>query len=315
MDVLDAIAENGLLPVVVIENVLDAVSAAEALMVGGFSVMEITFRTPVAAQAIKAVVGNCPEMLVGAGTVLNVKQCKEAVESGAKFIVSPGFDKDIVKWCINNYVTVIPGCVTPTEIISAMNFGLKVVKFFPLNIYGGLDGMKSLSAPFREIQFIPTGGINMKNISQYISAPFVYAVGGSWVCPKTEVSSGNFENIAALCKSSRKAMLGYELIRDEVCIKDSCTAESILTFFGEIADLPVEKTNSFVQSSAVIKNAKTNTRGYVAVRTNCIRVAISDLSRKGFVPDMTTATNKDGRISSVYLMEQKEGLVVRLVQR
>ena len=202
MDVLNRLALAGVVPVVVLENAKDAVPTAKAMVAGGIDVMEITFRTAAAADSIRAVSENCPEMLVGAGTVITLEQCKKAVESGAKFIVAPGFDEEVVRWCVENNVPVTPGCVTPTEIMAAMKLGLKVVKFFPAGVYGGLSAMKALSGPFGGIKFIPTGGVNAQNLAEYISAPFIHAVGGSWVCPKADISAGNFEKITALCREA-----------------------------------------------------------------------------------------------------------------
>ena len=208
MTVLERLARAGVVPVVVIDDAKDAVPTANAMVAGGIDVMEITFRTAAAPEAIKAVAENCPDMLVGAGTILNVEQCKLAIEMGAKFIVSPGFDADVVRYCIENGVAVTPGCVTPTEITAAVNMGLKVVKFFPANIYGGMNAMKNLSAPFVGVKFMPTGGVNAANVKEYIDAPFIHAVGGSWVCPKADIAAGNFEKITALCKEARTAAFG-----------------------------------------------------------------------------------------------------------
>lgn len=205
MDVLARLKNSGVVPVVVLDDAKDAIPTANAMLAGGIDVMEITFRTACAADAIKAVADNCPDMLVGAGTILNLEQCKLAVAMGAKFIVSPGFDRDVVAWCIENGVAVTPGCVTPTEITMAVNMGLKVIKFFPANVYGGLNAMKNLAAPFVDIKFMPTGGINAANVREYIDAPFIHAVGGSWVCPKADISAGNFEKITALCAEARAA--------------------------------------------------------------------------------------------------------------
>ena len=203
MTVMERLANAGLVPVVVIENAKDAVPTANAMVAGGVDVMEITFRTAAAPDAIRAVAENCPDMLVGAGTVITLEQCKQAVECGAKFIVAPGFNREVVAWCVENNIAVCPGCVTPTEIMAAIMEGLKVVKFFPANVYGGLNAMKNLSAPFGGIKFIPTGGVNADNIGEYITAPFVYAVGGSWVCPKADITAGNFEKITALCAEAK----------------------------------------------------------------------------------------------------------------
>lgn len=192
----------GVVPVVVLDDAKDAVPTANALLAGGVNVMEITFRTAAAADSIKAVAESCPKMLVGAGTVVTLDQCKNALGYGAKFIVSPGFDPEVVSWCVERNVPITPGCVTPTEIIAAMKLGLNVVKFFPAGVYGGLKAMKSLSAPFGGVKFIPTGGVDAKNLKEYLEAPFVHAVGGSWLCPKKEIATGNFDAITALCKEA-----------------------------------------------------------------------------------------------------------------
>ena len=205
MEVLERLARAGVVPVVVLDDAKDAVPTANAMVAGGIDVMEITFRTAAAPDAIEAVAKNCPDMLVGAGTILNLEQCKLAVARGAKFIVSPGFDAQVVSWCIENGIAVTPGCVTPTEITAAVNMGLKVVKFFPANVYGGLNAMKNLSAPFVGVKFMPTGGVNAQNLREYIDAPFIHAVGGSWVCPKADIAAGNFEKITQLCLEAHAA--------------------------------------------------------------------------------------------------------------
>lgn len=204
MNALERLRNAGVVPVVVLERAEDAVPAARAMLAGGVDVMEITFRTAAAAEAIRNVAAECPEMLVGAGTVLTVEQCEKAVALGAKFIVSPGFDAEIVDWCVERGVAVTPGCVTPTEIMAALKRGLSVVKFFPAGIYGGLKAMKALAAPFGQVKFIPTGGVSADNLAEYAAAPFVHAVGGSWLCPKADVAVGNFARIAELCAQSRR---------------------------------------------------------------------------------------------------------------
>ena len=199
MDVTTRLARAGVVPVVVLEHAKDAVPTAKAMAAGGIDVMEITFRTAAAADSIRAVSENCPEMLVGAGTVITLEQCKKAVACGAKFIVAPGYSEEVVSWCVENNVAVTPGCVTPTEIMAAMSHGLKVVKFFPAHVYGGLSAMKALSGPLGGIKFIPTGGVNDKNLAEYISAPFIHAVGGSWLCAKADIAAHNFDKITSLC--------------------------------------------------------------------------------------------------------------------
>ena len=202
MNELLRLKSAGVVPVVVLDRAEDAVPTARALLAGGVDVMEITFRTDAAAASIHAVAEACPEMLVGAGTVITLEQCRQAVACGARFIVAPGFDAEVVRWCVEQDVAVTPGCVTPTEIMAAMKLGLRVVKFFPAGIYGGLKALKALSAPFGGVRFIPTGGVDARNLGEYLSAPFVHAVGGSWLCPKAEIAAGHFEQITARCREA-----------------------------------------------------------------------------------------------------------------
>ena len=211
MDVLKRIGNAAVVPVVVLDRAEDAVPAARALLAGGIDVMEITFRTAAGRDAIAAVARECPEMLVGAGTVLNVAQGREAVEAGAKFIVSPGFSRELIDECAAQGIPALPGCATPSEIMDALDAGLKIVKFFPANVYGGLDAMKALASAFVGVKFMPTGGINAKNLAEYLSAPFIHAVGGTWLCSRTDIAAHNFDRITALCREARMIALGYEL--------------------------------------------------------------------------------------------------------
>ena len=208
MTVVERLANSIVVPVVVLDKVEDAIPTANAMAAGGVDTMEITFRTACAPEAIKAVAENCPNTLVGAGTIITLEQCKLAVEMGAKFIVAPGFNEEVVAWCVENNIPITPGCVTPTEIMGAMKYGLNLIKFFPANVYGGLNAMKNLAGPLTGIKFLPTGGVNSSNIKEYIDAPFIHAVGGSWVCPKAEINAGNWDKITALCAEARKAAKG-----------------------------------------------------------------------------------------------------------
>ena len=208
MTVMERLAKSVVVPVVVLEKVEDAVTLANAMAAGGVDTMEITFRTACAPECIKAVAENCPDVLVGAGTIVNLDQCQLAIEMGAKFIVSPGFSDEIVGYCVEHGVAVAPGCVTPTEIMAALKHGLKMVKFFPANVYGGLNAMKNLAAPFVGMKFLPTGCGKIANIKEYIDAPFILAVGGSWVCPKADGAAGNWDKSTELCKSAHKAARG-----------------------------------------------------------------------------------------------------------
>ena len=194
----EKVFETGIVPVVVLNNVEDAVPLAGALLKGGIDFMEITFRTECAAECISVISKEVPDMTVGAGTVLNVEQAKLAVDCGAKFIVSPGLDEATVKWAIENDIPVIPGTVTPTEIMKAISLGLKVVKFFPADVYGGIKAIKALSAPFGQVKFLPTGGVSEANLNEFAANKSVIAVGGSWVCKKDDILNHDWEKITKL---------------------------------------------------------------------------------------------------------------------
>ena len=198
------VSKTGIIPVVVLNKVEDAVPLAEALLKGGIDFMEITFRTECAADCISEISRKVPEMNVGAGTVLNVSQARLAVERGAGFIVSPGLDEETVRWAIENDIPVIPGAVTPTEIMKAVGLGLKVVKFFPADVYGGIKAIKALSAPFGQVRFLPTGGVSEANLKEFMENKSVAAVGGSWVCKKDDIAAHDWDKITKLSADAVK---------------------------------------------------------------------------------------------------------------
>lgn len=318
MNTLDRLAAAAVVPVVVLDDAKDAVPTADAMVKGGIDVMEITFRTAAAADSIEAVSKNCPQMLVGAGTVLNLDQAKLAVEKGARFIVSPGFNREIVAWCLENDIAVTPGCVTPTEITYAVNMGLKVVKFFPANVYGGLKAMKNLSAPFTGVKFLPTGGVNAENVGEYISAPFIFAVGGSWVCPKNEIAAGNFEKITELCAQAKNAVLGYEVAHIGINNADTDQARNLAASLEKAFHFPGKEGNSSIfstQSIEIMKSPYLGDNGHLAIRTNSVERAVDDLAGKGFEADYETAKYKNGRLNTIYLKDQMGGFAIHLLQK
>lgn len=315
---LKRLENAGVVPVVVIEDVSRAIPTAQALFAGGVDVMEITLRTKAGLDSIRTVAANCPDVLVGAGTVITLDQCKQCVEAGAKFIVSPGFNRELVKWCVNNNVAVTPGCVTPTEIMEAMEFGLNVVKFFPANVYGGLSAMKSLAGPFGDIKFIPTGGVYGKNIGEYTAAPYVYAVGGSWLCAKKDIAEGNFDAITAQCTEAVKAMMGFEFAHLGVNTTDDKESLNIAGSLEKAFGFTTKTGNSsnFVGSSIeVMKNMYLGKNGHIAVRTNNIDRALAYLAKKGITPDMETAKYKGEKLIAVYIKGDFGGFAVHLLQK
>ena len=317
MDVLKRLAQSGVVPVVVLEDAKDAVPTAKAMLAGGIDVMEITFRTAAAADSIKAVAQECPDMVVGAGTVINLEQCKLAVESGAKFIVSPGYDEETVAWCCDNGIPVTPGCVTPTEIMMALKHGLKVLKFFPANVYGGLSAIKSLAGPFGGVKFIPTGGVNAQNLAEFISSPYIHAVGGSWICPKADIAAGNFDKITALCKEARKTLLGFEVAHIGINTPDADAAMDVCKAFNDAFDFNVKQGNSSNFASTGVEVMKTmfkGANGHIAIRTNKMIPAIAEMERRGYELDMDSVKDKNN-IKAVYFKNEIGGFAVHLLQK
>lgn len=201
-DVMSVIKEKKIVPVVKLDRVEDALPLAKALLDGGLPVAEITFRTDAAEEAIRQIRNKYPEMLCGAGTVVNLDQAERAVSAGAAFIVSPGLSREVIQYAQKNHIPVLPGCCTPTEIMEAMNCGLTVVKFFPAKQFGGLDTIKALSAPFPGMMFMPTGGISAENLRTFLDFNKIYACGGSWMVADNLIKEGRFDEIARLTKDA-----------------------------------------------------------------------------------------------------------------
>lgn len=196
--ITEKLEEFGIIPVVAIDNAKDAPDLGNALSAGGLACAEITFRTAAAPDAIHLMAEACPDVFVGAGTVLSVKQAEMAVTNGAKFIVTPGFDENVVRWSIEKGIPIFPGVATPTEINMALRYGLKTLKFFPAQALGGVTTLKAISAPYGDVRFIPTGGISPQNLADYLNQPSVVACGGSWVAKKRLIAAHEFETIANL---------------------------------------------------------------------------------------------------------------------
>ena len=201
-EVLMKIGQMGIVPVVVLNDVKNAVPLAQSLINGGLPCAEVTFRTEAAQQSIAEISKNFPQMFVGAGTVLTTEQVDRAVDAGAKFIVSPGFNPKVVEYCIKKGYPVTPGIMTPTELEMALEFGLDVVKFFPAENAGGLKMIKAMAAPYTKMKFMPTGGINPQNVREYLQCAKILACGGSWMVKGDLINSGNFAEIEKLTKEA-----------------------------------------------------------------------------------------------------------------
>lgn len=194
--------EFGVVPVVVLSNAEDALPLADVLVMGGLPCAEVTFRTDAAEESIRRMTKKYPDMLVGAGTVLTLEQVNRAVAAGAKFIVSPGFDPEIVDYCLEKNIPVFPGCITPSEVAQAVKRGLKIIKFFPAEQFGGISTIKALAAPYTTVRFMPTGGVNAKNLNDYLSSDKILCCGGSWMVKGDLIKTGEFDKIYELTKEA-----------------------------------------------------------------------------------------------------------------
>jgi len=197
MELLKDLRKLGVIPVVKIEQAEHAAQLADTLNLAGLPCAEITFRTGAAEQAIKNIAATHPRFVVGAGTVLSVTQAQKAVNAGARFIVSPGFDPKVVDWCLKNNILVIPGVATPTEALMALDKGIHVLKFFPAEALGGIPMLEAISAALIGIEYVPTGGITAANLAAYLRLPVVFAVGGSWLATSKMISAGDFDGISS----------------------------------------------------------------------------------------------------------------------
>ena len=201
-NIMVQIEKTGVIPVVVINDVEDAEPLAQALCEGGLPCAEVTFRTAAAEESIRKMTDLYPDMLIGAGTVLTTEQVDRAVAAGAKFIVSPGFDPEVVDYCILKQIPVFPGCITPSEVAQAVKRGLKVVKFFPAVQFGGVSTIQALTAPYVGLKFMPTGGVNAKNLADYLQCKSIIACGGSWMVKSDLIKAGEFEKIKDMTKEA-----------------------------------------------------------------------------------------------------------------
>ena len=201
-NIFEQLGKLKLVPVITIPESRHARGLAKTLISVGLPCAEVTFRTAAAEDAIQIIAAEFPEMVLGAGTVLNVEQAQRAKKAGAKYIVSPGFSPAVVKWCQENHIPVLPGVATPSEIMRALEYGLVVLKFFPAENLGGTATLKSLAGPFKEVRFIPTGGITAAMLAEYLALPNVLAVGGSWFVRESLIAEEKFEEIGQLTREA-----------------------------------------------------------------------------------------------------------------
>lgn len=317
-DMLKKIGDLGIVPVVKIDDAKDAVPLAKALLAGGLPLAEITFRTAAAEQAIKNIAAEVPEVLVGAGTVLTTEQADKAIAAGAKFIVTPGFNPKIVKYCVDKGIPITPGCSSPTDIEMALELGLNAVKFFPAEASGGLNALKAISAPYKMMKFMPTGGIDQKNLNDYLAFDAVLACGGSWMVKDELIKNGNFAEITRLTMEAVTGMLGFDLAHIGINAPDADASLDATKRFCSIFNLPLKEGASSNFAGAIVEVNKSiglGANGHIAIKTKNINRAIAYLTRCGVEVDMSTAKGPaGGPMIAVYLKEHIAGFAVHLLQ-
>lgn len=317
--VLEQISKIGIVPVVKIDNAADALPLAKALCAGGLPCAEVTFRTSAAAEAIKIMTDNFPNMCVGAGTVLNADQVDAAVAAGAKFIVSPGLNPRTVKYCVEKNIPITPGTSSPSDIEQAIELGLDVVKFFPAEQSGGLAKIKAMAAPYVNMKFMPTGGVNAKNLTSYLDFPKIIACGGSWMVNKDMIAAKDWDGITALTKEAVSTMLGFKLLHVGVnnASEEVAAAESakFATLLGE--NVKVGNSSMFVGSLIeMMKNPGRGTNGHICIQTNYLDRAIYHLEKRGFVFDESSFKYNDkGELTVAYLKDEIAGFAVHFNQK
>lgn len=312
--------EIGLIPVIKIEDPADAVPLAKALIDGGLPAAEITFRTKCAAEAIRNITKTYPEMLVGAGTVLTTEQVDAAIAAGSKFLVSPGLNPKVTAYALSKGITMLPGCSNPSDIEAALELGLTTVKFFPAEAAGGLKMLKAMAAPYGQLTFMPTGGINADNLLDYLKFNKIIACGGSFMVKDDLVKEKKWDEITALTKNAVKTMLGLEFVHMGINNENADEATKSARLFEMMFGLPVrEGSKSLFAGDAFefMKQKGPGTHGHIAIRTNFVDRAMAYFKRMGFAFDESTVTydDKTGKPKFVYFKDEIAGFAIHLLQK
>ncbi len=313
------IYELGIVPVVKLERAQDALPLGEALCRGGLPVAEVTFRAAGAEESIRTLSQSLPELLVGAGTVHNVGQAEAALEAGAKFIVTPGFNEKVVRLCLDREVPVFPGCSGPTDLERALEFGLSEVKFFPAEASGGLKTLKSLFAPYGGMRFMPTGGVSTENLNAYLSCPQILAVGGSWMVKDSLIEAGDFAEVERLTREAVETMHGFTLRHVGINCQNEAEALETAGRFAEAFGWPVRDAGGGVFAGAAVEAVKQpflGRLGHLAVAANNVDRAKAYLAAKGFTfREETAQYDGAGRLRLIYLEQELGGFAVHLTQK
>ena len=309
----------GIVPVIKLDSPDQALELAKALVDGGLPVAEVTFRTAAAQESIRRIAEVFPDLLLGAGTVLTVEQAKKAVAAGASFIVSPGFNDAVVNYCVQEKIPVLPGCSSPSDIERALSYGLKTVKFFPAEASGGLKAIKALSAPYGDVLFIPTGGINENNLLEYLSFDKILACGGSWMVPEQLIQTGRFHDIARLTRSAVQLTLGLRLDHLGINGNSKDEAESIAKLMTSLFGLEARETRSgYMLDHAVeiLNQPGRGEKGHLAIATHSLTRAMRFFKAQGWAFDASSMKySPAGQPVAIYFVEEIAGFAIHLLEK
>lgn len=317
--VVERVYEIGIIPVIAFNSVDEAVPLCKALVAGGLPAAEVTFRTACAEECIKMIHDEVPEMLLGAGTVLTVDQADRAMAAGASFIVAPGFDPEVTKHVIEKGGLMMPGTASAGEMQQAMNLGCEALKFFPAEANGGVSMLKNIGAALKGAKWMCTGGVNAKNVNDYLGYDQIFAVGGTWMCKSDKIKAGAWDEITAMCKEAVDVMLGLELGHIGInCADDAEAAKTAETLAG-LLSMAVKPGNSSIfvgnKEFEIMKKPGRGTHGHIAIKTNNVDRAIYHLSRRGVKFDLDSKNVKNGKTIAVYLADEVAGFAIHLVQK
>lgn len=316
MTIIEELSLIGIVPVIALDDAKDAAPLAKALINGGINCAEVTFRTAAAEQAIKNITAEYPEMLVGAGTVLTTDQVDRAVAAGAKFIVSPGLNPTVVSYCTGKNIPIVPGTANPSDIEAALSLGLDTVKFFPAEAAGGIKMIKAMSAPYGNIKFMPTGGINADNLKEYLDFDKVFACGGSWMVKKDLVSAGKFDEIERLTREAVNTMLGFSLKHVGINCDNDSDADNVASFFENLFGFGKKVGNSSIFAGTFIEVMKKGGRGdngHICISTNYPERAKYHLQKQGIEFEEDSASyDAKGKLNVIYLKDRIGGFAVHL---
>ncbi len=315
-EIMKTIQNIGLVPVIKIEDSKKAVPLGKALAAGGIPVAEVTFRTAAAEDSIRAMVAECPDLLVGAGTVINVELAKKAIAAGAKFIVSPGFNPATVDYCLEKGIPVLPGCNNPSLIEAGLAKGLDVFKFFPAEASGGVAMIDALAAPFGGIKFVPTGGIDASNVGDYAKRDAVLAIGGSWMVKADLVSADKWDDIKALCEAAVAAVHGFTFAHMGINQADENAARETAGLFAKMGFAQKDGNKSIFAGTEfeVMKMPFRGASGHIGIKTYSVERALAYLGRFGFKGVEETAAYDKGKLKVIYLDKEIGGFAVHLMK-